>query len=120
MTVRVRYPPSPTGIPHVGNIRTALFNWLFARHHGGLFILRIEDTDQARLVPGAIQAIIESLDWLGLDYDEGPDPRDPGRDIGDYGPYTQSRRPMLYRNAAAQLIESGHAHRCYCSPERLE
>jgi len=120
MNVRVRYPPSPTGIPHVGNIRTALFNWLFARHHGGEFILRIEDTDQARLVPGAIEAIIESLHWLGLDYDEGPDPREPARDIGDYGPYTQSRRLDLYRDAADKLIQSGHAYNCYCTPERLD
>ncbi len=120
MTVRVRYPPSPTGIPHVGNIRTALFNWLFARHHGGTFILRIEDTDQSRLVTGAIGATIESLHWLGLDYDEGPDPDDPHRDIGDYGPYVQSRRLHLYRGAAEQLIKSGRAYRCYCSPERLD
>jgi len=120
MTVRVRYPPSPTGIPHVGNIRTALFNWLFARHHGGAFVLRIEDTDQARLVPGAVEAIIDSLNWLRLDYDEGPDPNDPTRDIGDYGPYFQSRRLNLYHEAAARLIESGHAYRCYCSPERLD
>jgi glutamyl-tRNA synthetase len=120
MTVRVRYAPSPTGIPHVGNIRTALFNWLFARHHGGAFILRIEDTDQTRLAPGAIEAIIESLQWLGLDYDEGPDPLDPAREIGDYGPYTQSRRLTLYREAADHLIQSGSAYRCYCSPQRLE
>ena len=70
--VRVRYAPSPTGFPHVGNIRTALFNWLFARHTGGKFIVRIEDTDVARTVPGAVEAILDSLLWLGLDYDEGP------------------------------------------------
>lgn len=120
MTVRVRYPPSPTGFPHVGNIRSALFNWLFARHHGGTFILRIEDTDRTRLVPGATEAIIESLRWLGLDYDEGPNPEDLTRDIGDFGPYVQSRRLDRYRNAAAQLIETGHAYRCYCSAERLD
>lgn len=120
MTVRVRYPPSPTGIPHVGNIRTALFNWLFARHHGGAFIVRVEDTDQNRLVEGALEAIFESLDWLDLDFDEGPDPEDPARDIGDYGPYVQSRRLDIYGDAANQLIAEGKAYRCYCSSERLD
>jgi len=120
MSVRVRYAPSPTGAPHVGNIRTALFTWLFARHHGGTFIVRIEDTDQARIVPGALEAILESLRWLGLDYDEGPDPADPDRDIGDGGPYVQSRRLEHYRRAAQQLMETGHAYHCYCSPEELE
>ncbi|MDO8611630.1 MAG: glutamate--tRNA ligase family protein, partial [Dehalococcoidia bacterium] len=119
MTVRVRYAPSPTGEPHVGNIRTALFNWLFARHEGGAFIVRFEDTDRARYVEGAEQAILESLAWLGLDYDEGPDPADTSRDIGGYGPYVQSRRVETYRGYAGQLIEGGHAYRCYCTPERL-
>lgn len=113
-TVRVRYAPSPTGYPHVGNIRTALFNWLFARHHGGKFIVRIEDTDQARYVPGAVEAILDGLCWLGMDWDEGPE-----RD-GVYGPYFQSQRLEKYRAAAEKLIESGHAYRCYCSLERLE
>jgi glutamyl-tRNA synthetase len=120
MTVRVRYPPSPTGFPHVGNIRTALFNWLFARHHGGKFIVRIEDTDQSRIVEGATESIFESLSWLGLDYDEGPDPNDLSRDIGGYGPYVQSRRLALYQQAANQLIADGNAYQCYCSPERLD
>src|SRR6266567_606320 len=120
MTVRVRYPPSPTGVPHIGNIRTALFNWLLARHADGAFVLRIEDTDQARLVPGATEKIIQSLRWLGLDYDEGPDPNDPSRDIGDFGPYVQSRRLSIYREAVIDLIERGHAYRCYCTPEQLE
>jgi glutamyl-tRNA synthetase len=120
MTVRVRYAPSPTGEPHVGNIRTALFNWLFARHQGGVFIVRLEDTDRARYVEGAEQAIFESLAWLGLDFDEGPDPADPGRDIGDRGPYVQSRRLETYRRHVAQLMEAGHAYRCYCTPERLD
>ena len=70
--VRVRFAPSPTGLPHIGNIRTALFNWLFARHHGGKFIVRVEDTDQARLVPGSIEAMLEGLRWLNIDWDEGP------------------------------------------------
>ena len=114
MTVRVRFAPSPTGIPHVGNIRTALFNWLFARHEGGSFVLRIEDTDQTRLVPGALDAIIDSLRWLGLDWDEGPEVD------GPYGPYHQSQRLEHYRRAAEGLIAKDAAYRCYCSPERLE
>lgn len=120
MSVRVRYAPSPTGEPHVGNIRTALFNWLFARHEGGTFIVRLEDTDRARYVEGADQAIFQSLAWLGLDYDEGPDSSDPSRDIGDHGPYVQSRRLETYRHHVAQLMEGGHAYRCYCTPERLD
>lgn len=120
MTVRVRYPPSPTGFPHVGNIRTALFNWLFARHHGGKFIVRIEDTDQSRIVEGATESIFESLAWLGLDYDEGPDPSDVSKDIGEHGPYVQSRRLALYQDAAKRLIAEGKAYQCYCSPERLD
>jgi glutamyl-tRNA synthetase len=120
MSVRVRYAPSPTGEPHVGNIRTALFNWLFARHEGGVFIVRLEDTDQTRKVEGAEQAIFESLAWLGLDFDEGPDPSNPSRDIGDRGPYVQSRRLETYRRHVAQLVEAGYAYRCYCTPERLE
>jgi len=98
----------------VGNIRTALFNWLLARHEGGTFILRIEDTDQARIVPGAVEAILESLRWLGLDWDEGPEVG------GPYAPYFQSQRLEHYHRASQQLIEAGHAYRCYCSPERLE
>ena len=120
MSVRVRYAPSPTGEPHVGNIRTALFNWLFARHEGGAFIVRLEDTDRTRHEEGAERAIFESLAWLGLDYDEGPDPSDISRDIGDRGPYVQSRRRDTYRRHADQLIEAGHAYRCYCAPERLD
>jgi glutamyl-tRNA synthetase len=114
MTVRVRYAPSPTGEPHVGNVRTALFNWLFARHEGGKFVLRVEDTDQTRLVPGAVQNILESLRWLGLDWDEGPEVG------GPYGPYLQSERLEIYHKHADQLVESGRAYLCYCTPERLE
>jgi len=120
MSVRVRFPPSPTGEPHVGNLRTALFNWLFARHHGGAFVLRIEDTDRERLVPGAVEAIMDALLWLGLEWDEGPDPRDPSRDVGPYGPYVQSRRLDIYQREARRLVEAGHAYHCYCPPERLE
>ncbi|HJX02930.1 MAG TPA: glutamate--tRNA ligase [Dehalococcoidia bacterium] len=104
--VRVRYAPSPTGYPHVGNIRTALFNWLFARHHGGKFILRIEDTDLARKVEGALEVILESLRWLGMDWDEGP--------------CFQSQRLSLYSDAAEKLVASGQAYYCYCSAERLD
>jgi glutamyl-tRNA synthetase len=113
-SVRVRFAPSPTGYPHVGNIRTALFNWLFARHHGGKFIVRIEDTDVTRKVRGAVKAILDSLQWLGLDWDEGPEVG------GKYGPYIQSERLDLYRSAAERLISQGDAYYCYCSPQRLE
>jgi glutamyl-tRNA synthetase len=112
--VRVRFAPSPTGYPHVGNIRTALFNWLFARHYGGSFIVRIEDTDIARRVEGAEKGILDSLRWLELDWDEGPDVG------GDYGPYYQSQRLELYKDTAEKLIAQGDAYYCYCSPERLE
>jgi glutamyl-tRNA synthetase len=112
--VRVRFAPSPTGRPHVGNIRTAMFNWLFARHTGGKFVLRIEDTDVARKVEGAVEAIIEGLKWLGLDWDEGPGVG------GDYGPYFQSERLDLYRLASEKLVAQGDAYYCYCSTERLE
>ncbi|MFC2010803.1 glutamate--tRNA ligase [Chloroflexota bacterium] len=113
-SVRTRFAPSPTGFPHVGNIRTALFAWLFARHQGGRFIVRIEDTDTARKVEGAVKVILDSLRWLGLDWDEGPEVE------GKYAPYFQSQRLELYRYAAQQLISQGDAYYCYCSPERLE
>lgn len=103
--VRVRYAPSPTGEPHVGNIRTALFTWLFARRHGGKFVLRIEDTDQSRKVAGSVEAILEALKWLGIDWDEGPDVG------GKYGPYYQSERLDQYHAAAEQLLSSGRAYR---------
>ena len=112
--VRVRYAPSPTGYPHIGNIRTALFNWLFARHNGGDFIVRIEDTDQERLVPGAVDSILDGLEWLGIDWDEGP------RVGGPYGSYFQSERLPRYEQAAESLILQGAAYRCFCSRERLD
>src|SRR3990172_6337913 len=112
--VRVRFPPSPTGKPHVGNMHTAMFNWLVARHYGGTFILRIEDTDTTRKVEGAVEYIMEGLRWLGLDWDEGPDKG------GDYGPYTQSERLELYQQAAERLVKQGDAYYCYCSPQRLD
>lgn len=111
--IRTRFAPSPTGFPHVGNVRTALFAWLFARHNGGRFIVRIEDTDVARRVEGAVEAILDSLRWLGMDWDEGPEVG------GEYGPYFQSQRLALYQEAAARLVSQGDAYRCYCSPQRL-
>lgn len=112
--VRVRFAPSPTGAPHVGNFRTALFDWLLARHTGGSFILRIEDTDRTRYVEGAVEGIMEALRWLGLDWDEGPD-----RD-GEYGPYIQSQRLHLYHEAAVRLLEQDAAYHCFCTPQRLD
>jgi glutamyl-tRNA synthetase len=111
--VRVRFAPSPTGYPHVGNIRTALFNWLFARHSSGSFIVRIEDTDVNRKVEGAMEAILDSLRWLGIEWDEGPEVG------GSYGPYFQSQRLDIYQKAAQHLLAEGHAYPCYCSEERL-
>ena len=112
--VRTRFAPSPTGMPHAGGIRTVMFDWLMARHYGGTFILRIEDTDVARKVEGAIEYIMEGLRWLGLEWDEGPDVG------GDYGPYIQSQRLNLYKEAAERLVKQGDAYYCYCSPERLD
>ena len=114
MTVRVRFAPSPTGYPHIGNIRTVVFNWLFARQQRGKFILRIEDTDRERYVDDALHAITDSLKWLGIDWDEGPGVG------GAYGPYVQSERLHLYRDAAATLVAQGKAYRCNCSQERLD
>ena len=112
--VRVRFAPSPTGAPHVGNIRTALFSYLWARHTGGKFILRIEDTDQAREVENGLELILESLRILGLNWDEGPDVG------GAYGPYEQSKRLPIYKEHAEQLIAKGMAYYCYCNEERLD
>ncbi len=114
MSVRVRYGPSPTGEPHVGNIRTALFDWLLARRFGGQFIVRIEDTDQSRAVEGAEQIILDALTWLGLDWDEGPDKG------GPFAPYRQSERLPMYVEAAQRLIDDGKAYRCGCTSERLD
>ncbi|MDO8683074.1 MAG: glutamate--tRNA ligase [Armatimonadota bacterium] len=111
--VRVRFAPSPTGSPHIGNIRNAVFDWLYTRHTGGKFLLRIEDTDRNRLVPGAIEEIMYDLRWLGIEWDEGPDVG------GAYGPYLQSERLELYQKHAAELVEKGLAYHCYCSAERL-
>ncbi len=104
--IRVRFAPSPTGHLHIGGARTALFNWLFARHHGGIFILRIEDTDRSRSTEEFIDAIIDGMGWLKLDWDEGP--------------FRQTDRFDVYRNYANRLLDEGRAYRCYCSPEELE
>ena len=111
--IRVRFAPSPTGHFHVGGARTALFNWLFARHHGGKFIIRIEDTDRERYTDYALEDLLESLRWLKLDWDEGPVVG------GPHAPYLQSERLPIYHEYARRLVESGHAYYCYCSEERL-
>lgn len=113
LAVRTRYAPSPTGPQHIGGIRSALFGWLFARRHGGQFILRIEDTDQKRSVRGSVEQIVDSFDWLGLDIDEGP------HIGGDYGPYVQSQRLDMYQRWANWLVAKGHAYRCFATPEEL-
>jgi nondiscriminating glutamyl-tRNA synthetase len=115
--IRVRFAPSPTGHLHVGNARTALFNWLFARHHGGIFVLRIEDTDVERSEAHYETQLLEDLRWFGLDWDEGPDKPDGG---GPFGPYRQSERKEFYARYAVQLIDQGRAYHCFCSPEQLE
>ncbi len=114
MKTRVRYAPSPTGLQHIGGIRTAIFNYLFARATGGTFILRVEDTDQARTTPEAMDDLFETLAWLGIEPDEGPDKG------GDFGPYIQSQRQELYKKYAEQLVKEDKAYRCYCSSERLD
>ncbi len=114
MSVRVRFAPSPTGSLHIGSVRTTLYNYFFARQHKGTLILRIEDTDQDRLVPGAIDSIYDGLHWMGIDWDEGP------REGGDVGPYVQSERLPMYQEHARALVESGAAYPCFCSKERLE
>ena len=106
MTVRTRFAPSPTGYLHIGGARTALFSWAYARHHDGTFVLRIEDTDLERSTRESEEAILESLRWLGLDWDEGP--------------FFQSERQPIYRATAQKLLEAGHAYRCFCSKADLE
>ncbi|MGY0058114.1 glutamate--tRNA ligase [Streptomyces sp. LZ34] len=112
--VRVRFCPSPTGNPHVGLVRTALFNWAFARHHGGTLVFRIEDTDAARDSEESYQQLLDAMRWLGFDWDEGPEVG------GPHAPYRQSQRMDLYRDVAERLLESGHAYRCYCTAEELD
>ncbi len=116
--VRVRFAPSPTGSLHIGGARTALYNYLFAKHHGGDFILRIEDTDQARSTEEALRAQIRDLQWLGLDWDEGPDPKTLV-DQGAHGPYRQSQRLDIYQAIAAQWLETGLAYHCFLTDEEI-
>ncbi|MGD2145900.1 MAG: glutamate--tRNA ligase [Anaerolineae bacterium] len=126
---RVRFAPSPTGEPHIGNIRTVVFNWLFARQGNGAFVLRIEDTDRERYRPKTVRLIMDGLRWLGLDWDEGPGlaalersgvaDADEYATGGAYGPYIQSERVEMYREAAEELVARGWAYRCNCSPKRL-
>jgi glutamyl-tRNA synthetase len=113
MTIRTRYAPSPTGFLHVGGLRTALYNYLYARQNGGRMVLRIEDTDQTRLVEGACENLIEIFRWLGLDFDEGP------HRGGAYAPYVQSERLNLYRDHVSKLADAGHVYPCFCSSETL-
>src|ERR671914_502512 len=112
--VRTRIAPAPSGSIHVGNARTALYNWLFARKHGGTFVLRVEDTDRKRATEEAYRAVIEDLRWLGLEWDEGPEKG------GPFEPYRQSERLDRYGAAALQMLDAAHAYRCYCTPEELE
>ncbi len=111
--IRLRFAPSPTGYLHIGGARTALFNWLYARHYGGTFVLRIEDTDQVRSTQEAVEVILEGLKWLGLDWDEGPEKG------GEYGPYFQMERLPLYQEFTQKLLKEGKAYYCYCTREEL-
>ncbi|MFJ8046160.1 glutamate--tRNA ligase [Kitasatospora sp. NPDC096147] len=113
-TVRVRFCPSPTGNPHVGLVRTALFNWAFARHHGGTLVFRIEDTDAARDSEESYGQLLDAMRWLGFDWDEGPEVG------GPHAPYRQSQRMDIYAEVAEKLLAGGHAYRCYCSTEELD
>lgn len=112
--VRVRFAPSPTGYLHIGGLRTALYNYLFAKHYKGKFVLRIEDTDRNRFVEGAVENLIKTLHWVGLSYDEGPDCG------GEYGPYMQSQRLDIYKKYADELVKKGKAYYCFCTTERLQ
>lgn len=114
MTTRVRFAPAPSGSIHVGNARTALFNWLYARHNGGVMVLRVEDTDRSRVNEESFRAVLEDLRWLGLEWDEGPEIG------GPYGPYRQSERLPVYAKVIDELMAAGLAYRCYCTPEELD
>jgi len=117
---RVRFAPSPTGDLHIGSARTALFNYLFAKHYDGSFVLRIEDTDKVRSTEASLNNLVDGLNWLGIHWDEGPDESDPtnlDREKGDFGPYLQSARRQSHHDAAMRLLESGHAFECICPPQ---
>jgi len=114
VTVRCRFAPAPSGSLHVGNVRSALFSWLWARHNDGVFILRVEDTDASRVTEEAFRGVLDDLRWLGLAWDEGPEVG------GPHGPYRQSERADIYREKLAELLDDGHAYRCYCTEAELE
>src|ERR1700756_2035917 len=119
--IRVRFAPSPTGLLHVGNARTALYNWLYARRLGGDFLLRIEDTDVERSEARYEKQLMEDLRWLELDWDEGPnEPGGKGGGKGEFGPYRQSERQAIYQGHTVQLLSEGKAYRCFCAPSELE
>lgn len=123
MKPRLRFAPSPTGYVHIGGLRTALYNYLYAKQNEGTYLIRIEDTDQTRLVEGAIEGMIEAMTWAGVMHDEGPFIDAETRMItekGDFGPYIQSNRLDIYKKHALDLIDKGHAYYCFCSKERLE
>ncbi len=118
--IKTRFAPSPTGFVHIGSLRTALYAYIFARQSKGHLILRIEDTDQQRFVEGAIENLLRTLAWAGIEYDEGPNPNDLTQSLGDHGPYIQSKRLDLYKKEVEKLLKNGHAYRCFCSMERLD
>ena len=122
MQTRTRFAPSPTGYLHIGGLRTALYNWLIAKKNNGSFVLRIEDTDRSRFVPGAIENLIKIFKIFGLEPDEGPvlNEKEEIVEKGDNGPYIQSKKLDVYREAAKQLVKNGHAYYCFCSSEELE
>ncbi|MDR0457336.1 MAG: glutamate--tRNA ligase, partial [Treponema sp.] len=114
MSIRDRYAPSPTGLQHIGGIRTALFNYLFARSQGGAFVLRLEDTDRSRFDHQYVQNLYDTFAWLGIRWDEGPDTG------GPFAPYIQSERTERYKKYTAELVSRGQAYYCFCSAERID
>ncbi|MZQ74895.1 MAG: glutamate--tRNA ligase [Peptoclostridium sp.] len=122
MSVRVRFAPSPTGFVHIGSLRTALYNYLFAKKHGGEYILRVEDTDRTRYVEGAIEGMLSAMSWAGIEHDEGVCLDENGKlsQKGEYGPYMQSQRLDIYKKYVDELLDKGHAYYCFCSKDRLD
>ena len=122
MNPRLRFAPSPTGYVHIGGLRTALYNYLYAKQNEGTYLIRVEDTDQTRFVEGAIEGMINSMQWAGVVHDEGPFMDEKTHHVvekGEFGPYIQSHRLELYKKHSDRLIESGHAYHCFCTKERL-
>ncbi|WP_099191079.1 glutamate--tRNA ligase [Tepidibacter mesophilus] len=122
MSVKVRFAPSPTGFVHIGSLRTALYNYLFAKKMGGTYLLRVEDTDQSRLVEGAIEGMLNAMDWAGVNHTEGVVLDENGKitEVGENGPYIQSKRLHIYKEYIKQLLDNGHAYYCFCSKERID